>query len=126
VCSCDLKDKQLIICDSVDSLVWFANHGSIEYHIPFQYVNNDHPVEIAFDLDPPDRSAFHLAIQAARLIKQILDDLDVISFVKTSGNKGLKIQIQLEKGMMRYEETSNLDRKSTRLNSSHVSISYAV
>jgi len=100
------KDKQLIICDSVDSLVWFANHGSIEYHIPFQYVNNDHPVEIAFDLDPPDRSAFHLAIQAARLIKQILDDLDVISFVKTSGNKGLQIHIPLEQGMMTYEETA--------------------
>src|SRR5699024_1203308 len=65
-------------------------------------------VEIAFDLDPPDRSAFHLAIQAARLIKQILDDLDVISFVKTSGNKGLQIHIPLEQGMMTYEETAIL------------------
>lgn len=99
-------DKQLIICDSVDSLIWLANHGSIEYHIPFEHVTIDQPVEIAFDLDPPDRSAFHLAIQAALLIKQLLDDLHVTSFVKTSGNKGLQIHIPIVQGKMTYDETA--------------------
>ncbi|WP_040912525.1 DNA ligase D [Lentibacillus jeotgali] len=93
------------VCNDLDSLMWFANHGTMEYHIPFQAVGNEHPIEIVFDLDPPDREHFSLAVKAAGLLKQILDDLRLISFVKTSGGKGLQIHIPLSAGSMTYEET---------------------
>ncbi|MUK89596.1 DNA ligase D [Ornithinibacillus sp. L9] len=99
-------EEKLIVCDSLDTLVWFANHGAIEYHIPFQRVGSTMPNEIVFDLDPPDRSKFEWAIHAAKLIKHLLDDLGLISFVKTSGNKGLQVHIPIPEGSMSYDETA--------------------
>lgn len=101
-----IDDEQLIVCNHLDALIWFANHGAVEYHVPFQLIQHTSPVEIVFDLDPPGRERFDLAIQAALLIKQLLDDLELLSFVKTSGNKGLQIYIPIEEGRMSYEETA--------------------
>ncbi|GAB2551648.1 DNA ligase D [Gracilibacillus alcaliphilus] len=100
------SNNGLIICNQLKSLVWLANHGSIEYHIPFQRIKSEYPIEIIFDLDPPDRERFDLAIQAAQMIKPLLDDLNLISFVKTSGNKGLQIHIPIPEGSMTYDETA--------------------
>ncbi|WP_369693697.1 DNA ligase D [Lentibacillus sp. CBA3610] len=93
------------ICNDLDSLLWFANHGTMEYHIPFQTARSGNPHEIVFDLDPPDRERFPLAVKAAKLLKQLLDDLELISFVKTSGGKGLQIHIPIPADSMTYEET---------------------
>src|SRR5699024_1719038 len=95
-----IDDEQFIVCNHLDALIWFANHGAIEYHVPFQTIQSASPVKIVFDLDPPGRERFDLAIQAALLIKQLLDDLELISFVKTSGNKGLQIHIPIAEGSM--------------------------
>ncbi|WP_449355008.1 DNA ligase D [Virgibacillus natechei] len=103
--SFEVDGEKRMICNSLDALVWFANHGAVEYHIPFQTVQHDEPSEIVFDLDPPGRDRFDLAIKAAGIIKPLLDDLDLISFVKTSGNKGLQIHIPIRAGSMTYEET---------------------
>ncbi|MEC2157964.1 DNA ligase D [Virgibacillus halodenitrificans] len=100
------ENKKLIVCDSLDSLIWFANHGAVEYHVPFQYITQTHPHEIVFDLDPPDRKRFSLAIKAANIIKPMLDELELTSFVKTSGNKGLQIHIPLPSNKLSYEDTA--------------------
>ncbi|MFB4169862.1 DNA ligase D [Virgibacillus sp. JSM 102003] len=100
-----IEDEEFFICDSLDSLLWFANHGAIEFHIPFQPISSDTPTEIAFDLDPPDRDAFPLAIKAANLLKQMLDSLELVSFVKTSGGKGIQIHIPIPDKSMTYDQT---------------------
>lgn len=100
------KDGNTFICDRLESLIWLANHAAVEYHIPFQSSYSTVPSEIVFDLDPPDRKHFQLAIHAAQLIKSILDDLSLLSFVKTSGNKGLQVHIPIREGSMTYEETA--------------------
>lgn len=102
----EIDNDQLMICNKLKTLVWFANHGAIEYHVPFQTIDEKHPNEIVFDLDPPGRAQFDLAIQAALIIKPLLDDLQLISFIKTSGNKGLQIHIPIRTGSMTYEETA--------------------
>lgn len=101
-----VDEERLIVCDRLNALVWFANHGAVEYHIPFQTISHTQPDEIVFDLDPPDRTRFDLAIKAAQIIKPMLDDLELISFVKTSGNKGLQIHIPILPGSMTYDQTA--------------------
>ncbi|MFC7060934.1 DNA ligase D [Halobacillus seohaensis] len=91
--------------DQVSSLTWLGNQGALEFHLPFQKALAKHPDEIIFDLDPPNRSSFHLSVVAAQLLKHLLDKLEVRSFVKTSGNKGLQIHIPIEEGSLSYEET---------------------
>ena len=52
------------------------------------------------DLDPPPTeegpAGFALAVQAARLIKQVLDDTGLSCAAKTSGAKGLHVFVPLE------------------------------
>lgn len=99
-------EEKLILCNHLNALVWFANHGAVEYHIPFQQAKKKEPVEIVFDLDPPGREKFDLAIYAALQIKPMLDSLELVSFVKTSGNKGMQIHIPIPPGSLSYDETA--------------------
>ncbi|MCP3027305.1 DNA ligase D [Halobacillus sp. A5] len=101
--------------DTLSSLLWLGNQGALEFHLPFQRALSTYPDEIIFDLDPPSREHFQIAVTAARLLKHLLDQLKVYSFVKTSGNKGLQIHIPIEEGKMSYEETRKFTEKLAHL-----------
>jgi bifunctional non-homologous end joining protein LigD len=94
-----------LVCNQLKTLIWLGNQLAIEFHIPFQTIKNNRPSEIVFDLDPPSIDAFPLAIKAALLIKEVLDQLKMIGFVKTSGNKGLQIYIPLPENVYSYDDT---------------------
>lgn len=94
-----------IVCNHLKTLLWLGNQLSFEFHIPFQTINSNGPSEIVFDLDPPSRNEFILAVKAALFIKEVLDQLKISSFVKTSGNKGLQIYIPLPENTYTYEDT---------------------
>lgn len=94
-----------IVCNDLKTLIWLGNQLAIEFHVPFQTINSKGPSEIVFDLDPPSKDAFPLAIKAAIYIKEVLDQLNLIGFIKTSGNKGLQIYLPLQENIYSYEET---------------------
>ena len=94
-----------IVCNNLKTLVWLGNQLAIEFHIPFQTIKSKGPSEIVFDLDPPSKDAFQLAIKASLLIKEVLDQLNLIGFIKTSGNKGLQIYLPLPEDVYTYDET---------------------
>lgn len=96
---------EYIVCNNMKTLLWLGNQIAIELHIPFQSIDSNGPDEIVFDLDPPSREHFPLAIKAAVLIKEILDELNLISFIKTSGNKGLQVYIPLPSNTYSYDDT---------------------
>lgn len=94
-----------IVCNNLKTLIWLGNQLAIEYHIPFQTIRSKGASEIVFDLDPPSKEEFHLAIKAALLIKEVLDQLNLIGFIKTSGNKGLQIYLPLPEDAFSFEDT---------------------
>lgn len=94
-----------IVCNNLKTLMWLANQLAIEYHIPFHTIDNPYVSEIVFDLDPPTRKEFTLAVTASRMMKKIFDQLNLISFVKTSGNKGLQVYIPLPEKTFTWKET---------------------
>ncbi|MFD1706663.1 DNA ligase D [Siminovitchia sediminis] len=94
-----------IVCNDLQTLIWLGNQLAIEFHIPFQTITSRFVSEIVFDLDPPDRSHFQLAIYAATILKQVLDQLQLTSFIKLSGNKGLQIYVPLPDDTYTWEET---------------------
>jgi bifunctional non-homologous end joining protein LigD len=96
---------EYIVCNNMKTLLWLGNQIAIEFHIPFQTISSKGPDEIVFDLDPPSREYFHLAIRAALYIKEVLDELKLISFIKTSGNKGLQVYIPLPDNTYSYDDT---------------------
>ncbi len=94
-----------IVCNNLPTLLWLGNQLAIEYHVPFQTIGTDKPLEIVFDLDPPSRSSFNLAIKAAKEMKKIFDSFDIISYPKLSGSKGLQIHIPITRDSLTYDET---------------------
>lgn len=93
-----------IVCSKLATMFWLGNQGAVEFHIPFQTINNKQPSEIVIDLDPPSQKEFHLAIEAALVLKEVFDNLKLYSYVKTSGNKGLQIYLPLNETYS-YAET---------------------
>ncbi|MEH7500436.1 DNA ligase D [Neobacillus drentensis] len=94
-----------ILCNNLKTLIWLGNQLAIEFHVPFQTIHSKGPSEIVFDLDPPSIDHFQLAIKAALLIKEVLDQLNLIGFIKTSGNKGLQIYLPLPENKFTYDDT---------------------
>ncbi|MGG1699123.1 DNA ligase D [Bacillus zhangzhouensis] len=100
-----VEDIPYTICNDPNTLLWLGNQLAMEFHIPFETRDTDRPAEIVFDLDPPSVKEFHLAIEAAKRIKALLDGLFLTAFIKTSGGKGLQVYIPLKKNAFTYDET---------------------
>lgn len=99
------EDIDYIVCNDITTLLWLGNQLAIEFHIPFQTINTTMPTEIVFDLDPPSVDDFSLSIEAALRLKVIFDQFQLISFIKTSGGKGLQLYIPLPFNTFTYEDT---------------------
>jgi bifunctional non-homologous end joining protein LigD len=81
------------ICNSDAALVYFANQGGVAFHVWTSRTRTpDRPDLLVFDLDPPD-GRFELAREVARRLHELLDDLELPSFVKTTGGKGLHVVV---------------------------------
>ncbi|GGH88406.1 bifunctional non-homologous end joining protein LigD [Pullulanibacillus pueri] len=101
----DIEGIHYIVGHDLKTLIWLANQLAFEIHVPFQTIESHQPSEIVIDLDPPSRDYFSLAKEAALMLKDVLDRLALISFVKTSGNKGLQLYLPLPDQMFSYEDT---------------------
>lgn len=88
------KDSRntLILAEEKATLAWLANQAYIEIH-PWLSRQGSilQPDFIVFDLDPYDGCSFQLVVKIALVIKHILDEIGLRSYVKTSGAEGLHI-----------------------------------
>ncbi|MBS4217395.1 DNA ligase D [Bacillus sp. FJAT-49711] len=99
------ESNEMIVCNDLKTLMWLGNQLAVEFHIPFQTIDSAFVSEIVFDLDPPSRDDFHLAIKASFILKKILDSFSLKAFVKLSGNKGMQVYIPLPNNRFTWEET---------------------
>ncbi len=86
----------LLSIDSVDALLGAAQMGTIELHTWNAHASNiERPDRIVFDLDPDPALPWREMIDAAQLVRGLLDALGLVSFCKTSGGKGLHVVVPL-------------------------------
>jgi bifunctional non-homologous end joining protein LigD len=77
-------------------LVWLANQNSITPHVWASRVPElDRPDVCVFDLDPSQDDPQQLR-RAALSVRDLLQELGLVSFVKTSGSKGFHIVVGLD------------------------------
>lgn len=90
---------QLPLIDDAAGLLWLANEGAIEFHSWASCVTNlEQPDMVILDLDPGDEATFCEVLQAALRLRDALDALNVRSYPKTSGGRGLHVYLPLESG----------------------------
>jgi bifunctional non-homologous end joining protein LigD len=88
-------EKTFFVCTDEASLLYIAKLGCIEmnpWHSRIQ--SPDNPDWCVIDLDP-DTNPFEQVIEAANVVKKILDAIDIPSYAKTSGSTGIHIYIPL-------------------------------
>jgi bifunctional non-homologous end joining protein LigD len=79
------------------TLVYLADQACITPHVWLSRADKpEQPDQMIFDLDPP-AADFALASTAAHAIRDVLDDVGLAAFVKTTGGKGLHVQVPLDR-----------------------------
>jgi len=80
-------------------LVELVQFGAVEFHPWGSHIGSpDIADRVVFDLDPGDDVAWSRVVAAARLVRGLLDQLGLVSFVRTTGGKGLHVVVPLNPG----------------------------
>ena len=78
------------------TLVWMANLAALELHTPQARARTwGRPDSVVFDLDPGPRTTILDCCRVGLELRDVLDQLGLVSVVKTSGSKGLHLAVPL-------------------------------
>src|ERR1700743_375065 len=86
-----------VVVDDAAGLAWIVNLGCMELHPhPVRTKDLDHPDELRVDLDPQPGVAWADVRTVAMEVKALLDDLGLVACPKTSGSRGIHINVRIE------------------------------
>jgi DNA ligase D len=87
--------RALVIAD-LAHVVWAVNLGCLGFHVwPFRAEDPEHCDELRLDLDPQPGTDFTDVRRAAAELRSLLDELGVVGYPKTTGNRGLHVYVRL-------------------------------
>jgi bifunctional non-homologous end joining protein LigD len=96
---------EFCVCDSLPTLIWMAQLAAIELHPSLSRSRAPkRPTSLVFDLDPGPPADVVDCSRVALRLREVLEQVDLQSFAKTSGSKGLQLYVPLN-GKTSYEET---------------------
>jgi DNA ligase D-like protein (predicted polymerase) len=86
-----------MVAADVAHIAWAVNLGCLGFHVwPFLAADDAHNDELRLDLDPQPGTDFTQVVQAAHVLKALLDEHGIRSYPKTTGNRGLHVYVRLE------------------------------
>jgi bifunctional non-homologous end joining protein LigD len=81
-----------VIAGDLPTLIWTANLAGLELHAPmWRLPHQGEPDLLVFDLDPGAPATIVECCAVALLLRQLLEELGLRPFAKTSGGKGLQL-----------------------------------
>jgi bifunctional non-homologous end joining protein LigD len=90
------KIGEYLIADSLPALVGLVQMDVLEIHTwNSRFEQLEQPDRIVIDLDPGEHVEWTAVVAAARAVRVLLESLDLESFVKTTGGRGLHIVVPL-------------------------------
>jgi bifunctional non-homologous end joining protein LigD len=109
----EAKGRPITYCviDSVDALMWSVNHANLELHLTLALGDDiQRPTAMVFDLDPGEGAGIDECAEVALLLRGLFDQLELQSFAKTTGSKGLQVYVPLNTDVT-YEQTKPFARQ---------------
>jgi DNA ligase D len=89
------ESRALVIAD-LAHVVWALNLGCLGFHVwPYRAADPEYCDELRLDLDPQPGTDFTGVRLAATELKALLDELGVVGYPKTTGNRGLHVYVRL-------------------------------
>jgi bifunctional non-homologous end joining protein LigD len=91
------RTADLVSPDEHADLAWMANLGCLDLNPwPVRAHDVDHPDELRVDLDPTPEATFGNVREVALTVNEVLRDLGYVGFPKTSGSRGIHINVRIE------------------------------
>lgn len=97
------RSHEQVVLDEIGAAVWAAQMSTLTFH-PWPVRTSDHsgellndcPDQVRLDLDPMPGRGFADVVTIARAARDLLDELGLTAYVKTSGNRGLHVFAPIE------------------------------
>ncbi|MEX5219522.1 MAG: DNA ligase D [Nitrospira sp.] len=92
------KSGTYMVADSLKAVIGLVQMGVLELHTwGAKRDLLDRPDRIIIDLDPDPDVPWKSVIEAAQLVRTLLNELDLECFLKTTGGKGLHVALPLQR-----------------------------
>lgn len=90
------RTAEELVVDDAAGLAWIANLGCLELH-PHAIRSSDleHPDELRVDLDPGPGVSWNDVRTVAQEVKAFLEDVGLCGWPKTSGSRGMHINVRI-------------------------------
>ncbi|HEX3267117.1 MAG TPA: hypothetical protein VHQ98_03930, partial [Gaiellaceae bacterium] len=97
------------------AVAWMVQMNCIDMNAWYSRVDKpERPDYVVFDLDPPEsRNGFAQAIRVAHLVRGALEELELRSYVKTSGADGIHVLVPITRRSS-YADTYELAERVSR------------
>lgn len=114
------KPVNFCLVQNLPALVWAANLAALELHTSLSLADNIlRPTTMVFDLDPGPPATIIECAQVALWLRDFFNSIDLQSFPKTSGSKGLQVYVPLNTET-NYDQTKHFAHMLAKmLESSH-------
>ena len=91
------RTAEEVVVDDAAGLAWVVNLGCIELHPHAVRANDlDHPDELRIDLDPGPGVVWDDVRRVAMEAKALLEELGLRGWPKTSGSRGMHVNVRIE------------------------------
>ncbi|MDH3706978.1 MAG: non-homologous end-joining DNA ligase [Acidimicrobiia bacterium] len=85
-----------MVAADIAHVAWAVNMGCLGFHPwPYLAADPDHTDELRIDLDPGPGVGWSDIQQGAGLVHELLDELGIVGYPKTTGRRGLHIYVRL-------------------------------
>jgi bifunctional non-homologous end joining protein LigD len=89
-------DNSYVLANDMATLVWMANYTAIEIHPRLARADDpEKPDNVMIDLDPAEGATWDDVKEVARAVREVLDDLGMIGFPKTTGSRGIHVLVPI-------------------------------
>jgi DNA ligase D-like protein (predicted polymerase) len=89
--------REVVVRDAAQ-LLWVVNLGCLDLNPhPVRADDLDHPDELRVDLDPGPGVAWDDVRRVALVVRDVLADLGLVGWPKTSGSRGMHVNVRVER-----------------------------
>jgi bifunctional non-homologous end joining protein LigD len=107
------EGEPMTVCllNDLETLIWAENLASVELHVPLARANSpETPDSMVFDLDPGDRAGILECARVALILRDLLSQIGLAVYAKTSGKKGLHVYVPLNRKDTTFEDTKTFSK----------------
>ncbi len=89
--------REIVVRDAAQ-LLWIVNLGCIDLNPhPVRADDLDHPDELRVDLDPGPGVSWNDVRRVTLLVRDVLEEKNLVGWPKTSGSRGMHINVRIER-----------------------------